>query len=295
MKKSLILAIIVLLLGVLIFQFIDMFSKEENVFHSTWLWNSSMLSDENQVDDIIEFLKKEKIKVVYLQVDRKFDAKYYRKFIALCYDIDVEVHALTGSPKAVFYKEDDYLKKFFEYVSNYNNQVEDNEKFRGLHLDVEPYLLENWKVDQDKIVEAYQDYILYVIEESNKLDLLLNIDIPFWFDKVEYDNKYGTGILAEWIMNNVKNITIMAYRDNAAAILDIIEKELIWAEQYGNLVYIAIEVTDQEEKNVSFYGKEKEYLQEEMTKIIKEHKDLEIFIAVHDIKALMKMVSLEKK
>lgn len=46
-------------------------------------------------------------------------------------------------------------------------------------------------------------------------NLTLSIDIPSWFDVITYSSKYGSGNLAEWIFKNIKNVTIMAYRDKA--------------------------------------------------------------------------------
>ncbi|MGI5243599.1 hypothetical protein [Dactylosporangium sp. CA-139066] len=81
--------------------------------------------------------------------------------------------------------------------------------FRGLHLDVEPYLLPSWTQEQAALVPRF----LALLDETNAAtDLPVELDVPFWLPTVPTP---GGGNLADAVLDRVDGITVMSYRNTA--------------------------------------------------------------------------------
>lgn len=85
-----------------------------------------------------------------------------------------------------------------------------------LHVDVEPYALEAWDTDRDRVVRGY----LELLDRLSALAVRLEVDVPFWYGSIPAPG----GNLADAVLARVDAVTVMSYRDHALGengILDI--------------------------------------------------------------------------
>lgn len=61
----------------------------------------------------------------------------------------------------------------------------------------------------------YQRMVAAAAELSAELQLPLAMDIPFWFDERKFNNEFGKGNVAEWVIGKTDEVAVMAYRDLA--------------------------------------------------------------------------------
>lgn len=267
----------------------------KNKQRSTWLWNTEQIVQNS--DKVINFLLANNVKDLYLQIDYTLNLNSYRNFIKKASTKNISVHALDGSPDWVDGNGTDKQQLFFDWLTRYQKISQTNEKFRGVHLDVEPYLNKQYSVNKSRILENYQSFLLNALSKSKSLELSLSVDIPFWFDEVTYNTKYGTGGLAEWVIKSIKNVVVMAYRDNAAGdngIINLVLKELKLGKQYGAVVTIAVETQKSSEgNNISFYEEGQNYMNKELDKVYANYKGNSSFggFAIHHV---MSWMNLEK-
>lgn len=80
--------------------------------------------------------------------------------------------------------------------------------FDGIHLDVEPYLLDSWTTDPRATQEAYLRLLDRIRTAST---LQLEADVPFWFG----EHRIGGKTLADEVLRRVNGVTVMSYRDTA--------------------------------------------------------------------------------
>lgn len=258
-----------------------------NYYYGTWLWSSKIIKDDGQVNKILKHLINNNLSKIYLNVDIGISDNYYKNFITECSKNNIEVYALFGRPKAIYYKENDYFKDFYNYLKNYNNNALKTEKFIGIHFDVEPYLLEEWSFNRNQIIFVFQEFIVYATTIFKKINMPTDFDIPFWYDKIYYDNNYGQGILAEWIVKTSDVVTIMAYRDNSEDIIKVSETEVEMAKIHNKKITIAVEYSKSNENKVTFYQEGKSYMFKELEKIYKHYKKDITNISIHNLTALL--------
>jgi len=260
---------------------------------ATWVWHAQdIMKNTNQ---IIDFLVKNNVKDIYLQVDYELDLNSYKSIIEKAFANNINVHALEGSPEWVTDQGIDMQQKFFKWVTDYQNEASYNQQFRGIHLDVEPYLSEQYHSNINKNIQYYQDCLANALSQSENLGLSLSVSIPFWFDEVAYSTEYGEGVLAEWIISHVKNVVIMAYRDTAlgdTGIISLVSAEMEWAKKYGAVIIVGVETQRSDEgNNIGFYEEGQRQMNKELNRIYKSYDGTTGFggVAIHHLTSWMKL------
>ena len=165
---------------------------------------------------------------------------------------------MDGAPSWVSAEGSRSQDELFNWLHIYNKNSTESEQFSGVHLDVEPYLNNGWSLHQAQTIESYQTLIMKASEKASQLQLTLEVDMPFWFDEVQYNNEFGKGLLADWVIDHVDSVTIMAYRDAAKDIISIVEHEIAYASTVNKSIVIGVETGASEEgENITFMIMEK--------------------------------------
>ncbi|MBU9713994.1 hypothetical protein [Evansella tamaricis] len=257
---------------------------------STWLWDASLIESEESTEKVRNFLHENNVETVYLQVDRNISYESYRKFIKTIKELGISVHALDGTPTWGPIEH----QTFIRWLTGYQQSTEMDGAFDGIHLDIEPYLRDDWEGERNDVIAVYQESILQMLEEAKHLNLSFGADIPFWFDEIEYRNGFGEGKLAHWLIDKVDNITIMAYRTESEGengIIDIVSQEMEWANEMGKNIIIAVETVPLPEEYITFYGSAKEELEVQLG-IVKERYEKDSAFsgfAIHHLFSWMEM------
>lgn len=260
---------------------------------STWLWNTEEIVSNS--DNILNFLEKNNVKVLYLQINYNLKNDYYKKFIGDASKRNISIQALDGSPNWVAVNGEDFQKTFFNWLTRYQKSSLQNEQFKGVHLDVEPYENGEYSSNTNLIIEKYQEYLVMSKKISNKLDLNLGIDIPFWFYGTQYKTKYGSGNVAEWIFRNIKTVSIMAYRDTATGengINKVAQVEMNLCKKYKVQATISVETGDLPKSGaVTFYEEGQAYMYSQLNIVYKNYNNYVAFngFAIHYLDSWMDM------
>lgn len=260
---------------------------------STWLWNTQDIVSNS--DSIINFLSNHNVRNLYLQVNYDLRIDIYKTFIKKATLKKISVYALNGSPEWVGPDGSNKQKQFLDWLVQYQNTSLENERFKGVHLDVEPYLNNIYESNPNQVIESYQECLISIINKSNTLELPVSVDIPFWFDEVKYNTKYGSGILADWIISNTKDVVIMAYRDNALGengIIKLTDNEMMLGKQYNAKITIAVETQElSEENNLTFFEEGEMYMNKQLTIVYNNYKKNSAFngFAIHSVTSWMSL------
>ena len=109
--------------------------------------------------------------------------------------------------------------------------------FDGIHLDVEPYLVNGWTTDLQATETAY----LKLLDRMRSASTLpLEADVPFWFGQYSV----GRRNLADEVLRRVNAVTVMSYRDTAAgpnSLLAVSQDWLARGKAAGKRVRLAAE------------------------------------------------------
>ncbi len=256
----------------------------------TWIWDTPTIMSERE--QIIAFAKQNDVTDIYLYIDRqKVPAKEYALFIKAAARKGIRVEALAGDPSWGLKDNRQSIQEFIEWVKSYNVNVNKEERFSGIHLDIEPYLLPEWKDDKNATLEEWLSNMEFVAEEIHSSDRLkIAFDLPFWINGIEIPG-YQDYYLSTWILKRFDTLVLMDYRDFAQGDDGIIANALDVVKEASALrksVIVGVDISESKEgSKTTFYEEGSRKMDDELRITKDQLKTYEGFkgVAVHGFPA----------
>ncbi|MBI3318013.1 MAG: hypothetical protein HYZ90_02550 [Candidatus Omnitrophica bacterium] len=244
-----------------------------------WVWDARIAVQTEARNRLLAFCRSHRIGTVYLSaynlkppMDRS-----YRDFNRLAHRLGISVHALGGDPRWGVARYHHIPLQWAESVRQLNAQASSEERFDGLHSDVEVYLLsKSWNESPGKLLGAYLDMNAKIHEalQAAPDPIAFGVDIPFWFDD---DPSYrivwqGQAKPPSYhVLDTVDFVTVMAYRNFAEGsdgTIRLVSLEMDYADQIGKKVVIGQETqADLFPAYVTFGGTSCPQMKRELKKI----------------------------
>lgn len=240
-----------------------------DITNAMWVWLAEdiLFNDKNQ-KELLDFCAERSVRELFFQILYEFGKKEkkgrvacrllhpgaFQKFIANASRKNIRVHALEGYPDWVMRERHEEPLAFCRAVCDYNKSSRPEERFYGIHLDNEPYLMIAYKSPlRARILKEYielNDKLMRLVRENSSM--VFGIDIPFFFDQPDELSGEMTGVpyrgktkpASEHLLDIVDNVGIMAYRDFAFGADGMIfhsRGEMEYAEKKGKKVFVGIE------------------------------------------------------
>ncbi|GIP03119.1 hypothetical protein J28TS4_15260 [Paenibacillus lautus] len=270
---------------------VSIMTSVANVPKGTWIWDSQIIKQDQE--KIISFAKMKGVTSVYLQVNRDIDPAIYEGFIRKAKSEGIQVEALEGRPEWVYKSKQEDIRKFITWVKTYNSFVGPEASFTGLHFDIEPYALSEWKKDNKAIIESWMDNLRLIEKETRGSGLKIAIDVPYWLNTINVPGKDYS--MSAWLLEKFDCLVIMNYRNHALGSNGIVENAQAMLREASTLkkkVVVAVEtVKSTEGPRVSFFSMSNEVMEKELQSA---HNQLARYasyagFAVHDFKSWQDM------
>lgn len=270
-NKVIVSIIIIIIILTTIYSLSIMNIKNTSIFS----WSTKVIKN-NDLDNMYKIIKDLKISTVYQNLSG-LTVDEIKGFIGnIKVNTSAEVYFLTGD--ASWYNDVSKFIKRIELINDYNEEVDDPLKIRGVVLDVEPWTLdEEW--DEDEYIKMLQDSYLYCKKSNLKL---INV-IPYWLDED----------VVEQIVINSDEIAVMNY--NIEKPVKNIKDEVNLSKFYNKKINIIAETQAPNEKygvkdNTTYYYKGYDALKSDWRKIKKEYKYKGISFSYHDYSNVLKFM-----
>lgn len=246
-----------------------------------WVWDARVAVDSTARSQLLRFCRSHHIDTLYLSAYdlRSPMNEHYRAFNRLAHQAGIQVHALAGDPrwgKPIYHH---IPLEWTESILRLNAGSPEEERFDGLHTDVEVYLLsKSWKEHPEVLLGGYLDLNAKLaarlrVEESPPM---FGVDIPFWFDD---DSSYRISwngqvkLPAQHVLDTVDQVTVMAYRNFAEGsdgTLYLVSLEMKYADPIGKKIVIGQETQENlYPPYVTFGGTSCQVLNQELHKMEK--------------------------
>ncbi|MDT0123224.1 hypothetical protein Q9R46_11270 [Paenibacillus sp. RRE4] len=235
----------------------------------TYIWEASQVTDDGG-DHILAFAKQQKINWLYVRLD--LDQRYssYRSFVKRAKAQGIEVHAMGGHP--IWGKKENRprIKRLIDYVKNYNAEVEPDERFEGIHLDIEPYTLPEWEANRNTLLTEWASNIAYFQKETKKdSNLETSADLAVWLDTYPLPGKDIS--VTEFMIDTLDHVSLMAFRNSAEGsngIAAVVSQEMEIADRLGKRLLISVEMKENfEGTHISFHEKGAEEMESQLIKL----------------------------
>ncbi len=247
-----------------------------------WVWHFEAYSTAEARNQLIEFCKGEKLSVIFVQVHYELDPttqiplamrnpQAYGALIEQANQAGITVEALEGDPHWALKDQRETWWQKFKVIMDWYDRQPSQRRFSGLHLDVEPYLLDGFDTPEKwSILAQYVDYMneVKIALQKRAPKLIFAADIPFWYDNILNADEYSNHCIVEFngakkpVSQHIQDICdyigIMSYRQYALgenSITQLCQGELTYAEKIGRKIFPGVEMSpDQDPPTISFYG-----------------------------------------
>ncbi len=229
-----------------------------------WVWDARIVTQPQATSDLLRFCHRHGITTLYLSA-YNLQPPYenaYRGFNRQAHREGLTVYALAGDPRWGQTRYHSVPLKWVESVCQLNSKASPQERFDGIHTDVEVYLLsKSWAERPAELLGGYLDLNVKIAEmirnlpkpknaDPNFKPLLFGVDVPFWFDD---DSSYRilwhgrVKLPTQHVLDTVDTITVMAYRNFAEGsdgTIQLVSLELNYADELGKKVVIGQETQE---------------------------------------------------
>nr|WP_209860576.1 Ig-like domain-containing protein [Paenibacillus shirakamiensis] len=180
-----------------------------------------------------------------------------REFLAWAHSHNLKIQACIagGTVPAYFGSYTRYQKyavRELEKVINFNLSSDSNERFDGVNIDVEPYIMPEFKSQKPAMQTQYLDLLQKMVDRRNlsELNLPLGPAVPRWYDSSDTASNITWHGQTKWLSEHVQDlmdyISIMDYTDSASGIISGAQGEIAYANSINkpNSVIVGVETLD---------------------------------------------------
>lgn len=225
---------------------------DQSGYRGTYIWRAETVGA--QEEEILAFAKEQGVNLLYTRIDMEQPDSLYRNFVRKANAAGIEVHAMGGHPIWALAESRGKIMKLVNWVKRYNEHASPEERFRGIHLDIEPYVMPKWQADKESVLRQWMDNIqAFVRETKQDADLETSVDLAAWLDNTPTPGQPDKPF-SYWMIDQLDHTTLMAFRDRAQGIINLVENEMKYADKIGKKLVVAVETKESHEGNfVSFH------------------------------------------
>jgi hypothetical protein len=227
-----------------------------------WVWEKEsfrLLDDLEYRRNTIDVLSRRGFTTLYVYADAYrnrtpivYEAQLYRSLIRDLHAAGFSVYALLGSADLLTER---YLlpEKRYDGMAMVRRVIDYNmgtylsaERFDGINIDVEPYLMPRWAIDPYGVMLLYLEFSndVMTLKRQTGATLLIGPSMPFWYDGTVINWRGADRRMNEHVQLLYDYVTIMDYRDRADGNDGIIAhavNEMLFGEAIGKPVVVGVD------------------------------------------------------
>ena len=193
-----------------------------------WVWASKpILTDAGEREAFLEFCTQHRIRAAAMQVHvsegRLLHEEAWKALLAEADQRGIRIHALDGDPLFARPDQHETVLSRVQAVITFNATAAPAERFDGIHLDIEPYLLPEWQdpESRERLLADYLSVHEQAATRTRAAGLEYGVDVPFWFASIDAASGQAIGDVTyrgerrpatDHLLAMVDNVAVMAYR-----------------------------------------------------------------------------------
>ncbi len=189
-------------------------AKRKDLPRAMWVWEPlPLLLEPSRRADFFRFCKRERIGRVWMQLpvrivrphgtsgyalpppEEEFDVEIshpaeLRSFLSEAHREGIRVEALDGAPEYAGKKYHRLPLAVVDAVIAFNRGTSPDDRFDGVHFDIEPYLLIGWHARErrERILTEFLELNLECLRRiRSQSEMTYGVDIPFWWQSPDPD------------------------------------------------------------------------------------------------------------
>jgi hypothetical protein len=240
-------------------------NEERGVFDKAlWVWNTDEIFKEVTMErKLFNLLEKQNFSHIFLALPYRLsssrdsgiviDEKRFRLLLSRLNKMSIKVYALIGDKDFIFPEQHAFVTATLENIISFNTRSKPDERFYGIHLDVEPYLLPGFNgARQEWILDNFIGLLDHAATIAKRANLFIGADIPCWLDVpdeftgnyLQFKSHDANQHIVNHIIDIMDLVVLMSYRtmaDGADGVIMHSSGEIEYAEKTGKQVFVGLE------------------------------------------------------
>ena len=249
-----------------------------------WVWEQDTLDwlkSPPQAAQAAQWMRGQGIAVVYLYAESHVDQdrlvempQAYADLLKTLRRSGLEVHALLGSgylstEKYVLPENRERARHMVQRVLDYNQRASLGERFTGIHLDIEPHVLDDWSSRREEYIGMWLrvSEMWMAMKRQSGQRLIVSPAIVFWLDGIRVEHAGVTKAASEHLQDIYDHVVLMDYRNRALGpdgILSHGQQEIDYGRRIGKPVWLGLEFSPNEIAKLTFDGQTLEFARREL-------------------------------
>lgn len=155
--------------------------------YSIFSWDDEVVSAEERAT-LLSILEYKNIGSIYQSFSEEVLASQeVESFLSHMSEQNIDVYYLTGQPEWGLEADGASLIEEINKVDLVNQKLDRKSRFKGIVIDVEPYLLKKWdradKKGKVKIIETFIDGLIEAYQAAQDKDLIVIVCIPSFYER----------------------------------------------------------------------------------------------------------------
>lgn len=255
---------------------------EATPMRAMWVYQTeALLASPKERGDLWAFCRQRRITDLFWQVHftrapiggfALGGAEKTRDFLRDAHAHALRIHALAGDPSHTLTQNHGRVLARADALLAFNRSSASEARFDGLHLDIEPHALPQWKTANDAekcvLLTQFVDLHTQIAERLHTASpgLVYGADIVFWLDKIKPDGtpvypvtyRGVTKDAAKHLLDAVDQVGIMSYRDTAEGrngITALVARTIASADTARGRAWVGVKMADIGPRMETFFGR----------------------------------------
>jgi hypothetical protein len=265
-------------------------NKASEETRALFSWKSSEVLEGRT--ELLKTMKELKLNTVYQSFSEDLLEEDISVFLEEANDKNIDVYLLEGDPEWALEKKAESMCLQVEKAINIKKLAGEDYKIKGILLDVEPYLLEQWekKKQRKEIMDGFIENMKIAYEKARNNGLEVIACIPYYYDDWEFSNH-----VEALIVSGCDQLAVMNYYQGKE--YEHIEKEAKLLEKYNKNLINIYEMQSPGKHGLidknTYYEEGIASVEENFIALKKALEDQQVSIALHDYEALKEVISHE--
>lgn len=284
-KKRIVLGLTMLFLGILLAGCQP--KQPESSGGALFSWSTGIVADPGR---LFQVMKEQKLNVLYQNFSRDLDEESIVSFLSNAEEQGTDVYFLTGDPQWALQPEGNTLCEEVDRMAEINRTLP-GKKLKGILIDVEPYLLDEWENGSaQEVMDSFVAGMKTAYDRAKGYGLEVIVCMPYYFDSKGFERELET-----LIRSCCDKAAVMNYYRGKE--IEHIETEAALAKKYNRELLSVYELKAPgthglTEKN-TYFEEGLEAVEENFIQLTDAYPDQTISMALHDFEALEEVLGRE--
>ena len=243
--------------------------------HAIWVWEEDtrdLLTQADQGVGVMRWLRAQGLGAIYLYAgaheghDRLVESpRSYAALIRTFREAGMQVHALLGTgylhtEKYVLPENRARAIRMVQRVLDYNQQAVPIEQFDGIHLDIEPHIIDDWSQRREAYLRMWLQVseVWMAMKRRSGQHIKVAPAIAFWLDGIPVEHAGVTKPASQHLQDIYDHVVLMDYRNRAQGGDGIISHgrdEIDYGRKIGKPVWLGLEFSPNSMAKLTFDGR----------------------------------------